>query len=181
MSDELEVLRDVVRRLDRAGFAYMVSGSMALNYYAQPRMTRDIDLVVELSGGDAAKVVAAFEADYYVDDSAVRDAIERRGMFNVIHNELVFKVDIVVRKDDAYRREEFARRQRVAVGDLSFVIVAPEDLLLSKLFWAKDSHSELQLGDARNLLRSTPAMEFAYIEKWAAILGVADLLAEVRS
>lgn len=181
MSDELVVLKDVLERLERAGVAYMVSGSMALNFYAQPRMTRDIDVVVELSPRDVKAVVAAFEADFYLDEDTVHDAIARQSMFNIIHNALAFKVDLVVRKDEPYRREEFSRRTRVSVDDLSFFIVAPEDLLLSKLAWAKDSHSEMQLGDVRNLIRAASGLDWPYIEKWAATLGVMDLLSEVRS
>ncbi|HEV8672743.1 MAG TPA: hypothetical protein VGX21_01745 [Methylomirabilota bacterium] len=48
MSEELEVLKSVARRLDDLGIPYMVTGSMATSYYAVPRMTRDIDIVVEL-------------------------------------------------------------------------------------------------------------------------------------
>ena len=62
MSEELEVLRTVAARLDQAGIAYMLTGSMALNYYAVPRMTRDIDLVVELEPGDAERLVRLFQS-----------------------------------------------------------------------------------------------------------------------
>lgn len=47
LSGQLDVFKLVAERLERAGIAYMVSSSMTLNYYAQPRLTRDIDLVVE--------------------------------------------------------------------------------------------------------------------------------------
>ena len=59
MVDLLEVLRIVTSRLDLAGVPYLVSGSLALGYYAQPRMTRDIDVVVELDHAGIQKVVAA--------------------------------------------------------------------------------------------------------------------------
>lgn len=85
MSEELEVLKTVARRLDDLGVPYMVTGSMAVNYYAVPRMTRDIDVVVELSGGDADRLCEAFEGDFYVDRDAVRRAVEERGLFNLIH------------------------------------------------------------------------------------------------
>ncbi len=45
---ELLALQDVCRRLDDAGIAYMLTGSLAMSYYARPRMTRDIDLVIAL-------------------------------------------------------------------------------------------------------------------------------------
>lgn len=49
MSQELEILKTVTRRLVEANLPYMVTGSIAMNYYALPRMTRDIDIVVELT------------------------------------------------------------------------------------------------------------------------------------
>ncbi len=88
---------------------------MLLNYYAVPRMTRDIDIVVELGPDDAGRLVRLFETDFYIEPGAVRRAVTTRGMFNVIHDRFVVKVDFVVRKDSEYRREEFARRRRVEV------------------------------------------------------------------
>jgi hypothetical protein len=181
MSDELDVLMTVVSRLETAGIAYMVSGSMALNYYAQPRMTRDIDIVVEVVAADAARLSAAFSPDFYCDADAVRDAIARRTMFNIIHSERVVKVDLIVRKESPYRRTEFARRRQVQIDGGSVSIVAPEDLLLSKLSWAKESRSELQLKDARNLIACAADLDWPYVERWAADLGVTLLLAEVRT
>jgi hypothetical protein len=65
VSEELEVLKTVGRRLDDLGIPYMITGSMAVNYYAVPRMTRDIDLVVELSGGDAGRFRETFQDDFW--------------------------------------------------------------------------------------------------------------------
>lgn len=63
MNDELDVLLSVTARLQAAGIVYMVTGSMAANFYATPRMTRDIDLVVELSDADIDRVVGLFHLD----------------------------------------------------------------------------------------------------------------------
>ncbi len=82
----------------------------------------------------------------------MRDAVAGRGTFNLIHTDLVVKVDFLVRKDSEYRREEFRRRRRMSVDDLQLFVVAPEDLIISKLEWARDTRSEVQLGDVRNLL-----------------------------
>jgi hypothetical protein len=71
MQNELDVLKDVSTRLSKAGIQYMLTGSFALNYYAE-RMTRDIDLVVALRPKEADMIVALFEADYYVPRDAVR-------------------------------------------------------------------------------------------------------------
>ena len=56
MTEELQLLRDIVTRLDVAGIDYMLTGSVALNCYAQPRMTRDIDLVVAFFLKDAERI-----------------------------------------------------------------------------------------------------------------------------
>ena len=78
VSAELEVLQDAVARLEGAGIAYMLTGSVAVSYYAEPRMTRDVDLVVELAHRDAGSVVALFAPDYYVSEEDVAHAIEAR-------------------------------------------------------------------------------------------------------
>ena len=96
---ELAVLSDVTARLESAGFEYMLTGSVAMNYYSQPRMTRDIDIVVSLGGSDAGKIVKIFESDYYLSADAVADATRQQSMFNIVHLESVVKVDFIVRKD----------------------------------------------------------------------------------
>jgi hypothetical protein len=156
----------------------MLTGSMAMNYYAEPRMTRDIDLVVALEPAHSESFVRSFEADYYVDRRAVANAIARRSMFNLIHNEAIIKVDCIVLKSDAYRQEEFARRKRINLGDFQTWIVSREDLVLSKLDWAKGSESELQLRDVRNLL--APECDAAYLRSRAMVLGLDELLREVQ-
>jgi len=60
-------------------------------------------------------------------------------------------------------------------------IVPPEDLILSKLVWAKDSRSELQLRDVRQLISAQPALDWPYVDRWAEALQVTDLLRDTRS
>jgi hypothetical protein len=179
MSEEMEVLNEVARRLDQAGIADMITGSTAANFYTVPRMTRDIDLVVELTGEDANRVVEIFTDDFYVDRQAVEEAINRKSMFNLIHTEYVIKVDFVVRKNSPYRRMEFSRKKKVTVDHQFLYVVAPEDLILSKLDWAKESRSEVQLTDVRNLLRSVKGLDRRYLARWAKQLGVDSLYREV--
>ncbi len=179
MSEELEVLKLVTHRLAAAGVPYMVTGSIAANFYAIPRMTRDIDLVVEVDEQTGDRIVALFRDDFYVDRDAVQGAVKSKGMFNLIHTASVIKVDMVVRKDTEYRRTEFARKRAVSVEGHEFFIVAAEDLVLSKLVWAKESRSEVQLRDARNVLGSQQGLDREYLTYWADRLGVAELYREV--
>jgi hypothetical protein len=179
MNGELEVLRDVVARLERAGIAYMLTGSVAMSVYAEPRMTRDIDIVVELAADDdAQRVVALFSPDYYVSDEAVRAAISARRLFNLFNLARLVKVDLIVRKDDEFQRHEFARRQRHEIDARALWVISKEDLILSKLAWAAPTRSAVQLRDVRKLL-ATGADE-AYLRQWSVRLGVDALLLECR-
>ena len=180
MSDELDVLKSVAAQLAGAGIPYMVTGSIAANFYAVPRMTRDIDLVIELSERDVDRITHLFQQEFYLDRDMVQRAVRDHGMFNMIHTALVVKVDCVVRKKTDYRREEFTRRRAVSIADQQIFIVAPEDLILSKLDWAKESRSQTQLNDVRNLLRSVQGLDMAYLNRWADRLGLATLYQEVR-
>ncbi len=173
---ELAVLSDVVRRLESAGFDYMLTGSVAMNYYAEPRMTRDIDIVIALDDTDSGKVIELFKDSYYLSADAVLDAVRERKMFNLVHYESVVKVDLIVRKESEYRRLEFDRRQLIQVGKLATWIVSKEDLILSKLSWAQDSQSEIQLNDVKNLLTTKPDLD--YLRNWSTQLGLDMMLQE---
>jgi hypothetical protein len=174
---ELDILRDVSGRLESAGIEFMLTGSIAMNYYARPRMTRDIDIVVALQPGQTDTILENFGRDYYCDPEMVSAAITNSSMFNLIHLEEVIKVDFIVRKNDAYRLEEFARRKRIDIDDFSTWIVSREDLILSKLVWAKDSKSEMQLKDAQNLFSND--CDLQYLKTRATALSVGAILEEM--
>jgi predicted nucleotidyltransferase len=180
MTDELEIVKLVAMRLDAAGIRYMVTGSIAMNFYAQPRLTRDVDVVVELAVANVDRIVKLFADDFVCEAEAVSEAVRRRGMFNIIHYESVVKIDFIVRKDSPYRVAEMRRRRAVDLDGATVWVVAAEDLILSKLHWAKDSRSELQLTDVRNLIGSVDRLDWSYLDRWAADLSVSQLLAEVR-
>ncbi|HJS39600.1 MAG TPA: hypothetical protein VJ789_15855 [Burkholderiales bacterium] len=142
MSAELDVLQDAIGRLEGAGIAYMLTGSVALSYYAEPRMTRDVDLVVELGKRDPKAVAALFAPDYYVSEEDIGRAIEGRTMFNVLHLEKLVKLDLIVRKDTAYRRREFECRRRVQMPGFEAWIASSEDLVLSGLAWPTEASND---------------------------------------
>jgi hypothetical protein len=177
--NELDIVRDVSRRLDQAALGYMLTGSMAMNYYAQPRMTRDIDLVVALAESDTETILRLFAGDYYVSRAAVVDSIGRESIFNLIHQDSVIKVDCIIRKSTPYRLAEFARRQRIVIEDFSTWIASKEDLIISKLLWAKDTRSEMQLGDVKNL--AATGCDEGYVAQWTRELGLATLWGEWKS
>ena len=174
MNSELEVLRDVVTRLEGAAIPYMLTGSVAMSVYAEPRMTRDIDIVVELEARDGPRMAELFSPDYYISDDAVHAAIAARGLFNVFNLDKLIKVDLIVHKDDPFQRHQFDRRSLHDLGGFSVAVIGKEDLILSKLLWASAGESAFQLRDVRKLLAS--GADAAYLHQWSVTLGVADLL-----
>lgn len=69
----------------------------------------------------------------------------------------------------------FARRQKVDyAGDFDVWIVNKEDLILSKLNWAKNTKSEKQMLDVASIIRN--GFDKDYVENWAEELGLENLL-----
>ena len=174
--NEIDIVRDISRRFEQAGIAYMLTGSMAMNYYAQPRMTRDVDVVIAIGPEDVGRVAALFRPDYYVSEENIRESLAHESIFNLIHQESVIKVDCIIRQSSDYRRVEFERRERISILDFTTFIVSKEDLIISKLFWAKNSHSEIQLADVQNLLST--GYDADYLQHWTGELGLDNLLNE---
>ncbi len=174
--NEIDIVRDISRGFEQAGIAYMLTGSMAMNYYAQPRMTRDIDVVIAIGPEDVGRVAALFRPDYYVSEENIRESLAHESIFNLIHQESVIKVDCIIRQSSDYRRVEFERRERISILDFTTFIVSKEDLIISKLFWAKNSHSEIQLADVQNLLST--GYDADYLQHWTGELGLDNLLNE---
>jgi hypothetical protein len=173
---ELDVLAIVGDRLTACGIPFMLTGSFALAHYAIPRMTRDLDIVAALRRDDIQQVATAFSGDFYIDADAAIAAVVSERLFNLMHYGSGIKVDLIVRKSSEYRLLEFSRRRQVELGDIKTWITSREDLILSKLVWARDAASELQMRDVRQLL--TGPADADYLRKWAAVLGVESLLEE---
>lgn len=174
--DQERILKDCTERFERLNIKYMLTGSMAMLHYAVGRMTRDIDIVIEVSNSDAKAIIEEFEPDYYVPHVRVRDAIDRKFMFNLLHQETVVKIDCVVGKDTKFQKTAFANRKKIQFGDFDIWTISKEDLILSKLHWAKDTKSEMQMRDVANMLRTE--YDKNYVRTWAKKLGVEDLLEE---
>ncbi|MBC8471518.1 MAG: hypothetical protein H8D56_18810 [Planctomycetes bacterium] len=178
MSEELEVLKIVTQRLREAGINYMISGSIAANYYTVPRMTRDIDVVIELKQGDIDKFVGLFEDDFYVNRETVANEVSRQGMFNLIYNQYVIKIDFIIKKSSEYQQGAFSRRKQVLIEQSPMWFVSAEDLVISKLVWAKESHSEMQLKDVRNLIETVDDLDLKYIDDWVRGLDLEQIYKE---
>lgn len=167
-------LKHVVGILEEAQVPYMLTGSLASAYYATPRATQDIDVVIDPGEAGLERVVGGFSsAGFYVDRETAFAALHSRGQFNVIDPDSGWKVDLIVRKERPFSETEFERRGRVSLLGVEVSLAAPEDILLAKLEWAKLADSALQRRDALQLLeRSFDRMDIDYLEHWVEELGL---------
>ena len=182
--DELQVAVEIAGIFERLGIPYLVGGSVASSLLGVPRATIDVDMVADLRVTDVARLVAAVEADYYVEAGSIRDAIGRRGSFNLIHLATMVKVDIFVLKNERLSVAEWERRTRIEVpGDpaASFDVATAEDMVLQKLIWYRlgAGVSDRQWQDVLGVLRTRRGrLDLDYLRLWAPEAGVADLLEE---
>jgi hypothetical protein len=178
VTPEEAALSTVLGLLDELDIPYMLTGSVAASYHGRPRATHDTDLVVAPQPLQLeALVEQLIGANFYVDADRAREALRTHRQFNIIDTRHACKIDLIIRKERPFSREEFARRQSVdlALGR-PVSIVTPEDAVLSKLEWARRAgDSERQLADAAGVVAVNPTLDRAYIERWAEQLGVADL------
>lgn len=125
--------------------------------------------------------LARVRDDFYVSAEAAAEALARRGQFNLVHFETAWKIDLIVRKERPFSRMEFERRQEGSVGDHPAAINSPEDVILSKLEWAKASRAGRQIRDAAGVVAACgDALDWEYLDRWAEQLSVSDLLAQLR-
>lgn len=182
-----EVLAAVVALLDRLGIAYHVGGSFASSFHGVPRMTADLDLVIDPMPDQMEPLAAGLERMFYIDRAAMAAALREQRSFNAILMDGTFKVDFFIRGTRDYDREEFRRAQAHGLGEGNAIRVrlkSAEDLVLRKLEWyrAGAEVSDRQWQDVVGVLRvSGPGLDWRYVEQWAARLGLRDLLERARA
>jgi hypothetical protein len=180
---QAELLRYLVEVLETLGAEYMIGGSQAGMYYGEPRLTRDVDVILALRPDQLPELLRRFPpTEFYVSEDTARGAIATSGQFNIIHPGSGLKIDVYVSPDTEYDRTRLARRQRLplAPGVAAF-FARPEDVILYKLLYHRQVESGMHLRDIVGILRvSGPELDEPYITEWAGRLGLGALWAEIR-
>jgi hypothetical protein len=181
---QTQLLTEAIAALDGAGVGYLLSGSLASSLQGEPRATHDVDLVVEVDARIVGALAKAFGTDpYFFDETAARDALDHRRMFNLIDTVSGDKIDFWPLTEDPFDVSRFSRRVRTTAFGMAIAVSSPEDTILQKLRWAAAcGGSERQVNDAAGVYEfQSDTLDEAYLDRWAEALGVTDLLAEVRS
>jgi hypothetical protein len=152
----------------------MLTGSIAGAYHGVSRATLDVDIVVDPSVDQLRAFVDRLpQPRYYVDLEAALDAKRRESMFNVIDVTTGWKFDLIIRKSRPFSRAEFARRQRVDLLGTRVFVATAEDVVISKLEWAKLGQSQRQIEDVAGVLRARPDLDRDYLDEWVRELHLA--------
>ncbi len=151
-----ELLREIAKILQKLDIPYCITGGFAVSVWGRPRATFDIDIVVQLKKLQAAKLTNLLrnlsEAGY-IDNDAMRTAIQHEGEFNFIHPETGFKIDFWVVTKNSVGLKEIQRAIAYSLNGQVINFISPEDLILSKLRWYKLSNSDKHLEDAHSVLK----------------------------
>ena len=175
----LQFVADAFKTL---GVEFYIGGSIASAYHGEPRSTIDVDLIADLPASAASRLVHVLGEDFYADASMMIQAITSRTSFNLIHLPTMYKIDVFIPK---HRPFDKSVRQRVVQAaafegdDRIYQIASVEDTVLSKLEWYKagGEMSDRQWRDVVGVMQvQLHLLDQAYLEKWAAKLGVSDLL-----
>ena len=187
LSEPLLVVVRIARAFDDLAIRYLVGGSLASSLYGIPRATQGVDLVAEMELAQVEAFTTALSGEFYVDAGMIRDAIERRASFNVVHLATMFKADVFIPRGDPWSHEELSRARAEPFdtpdGQVTIRFASAEDTLLHKLVWFRlgNEISDRQWGDILGVLRvQSGALDLAYLEHWARSLNVLDLLGRAR-
>lgn len=179
---EQELATDAIRRLNRSGIAYLLTGAMASNYWGVPRTTHDLDFVVRLPIESIPKLLHEFGDDFYLDEQAVRAAQTPPYQFNAIDKRSAFKIDFWTLRSDPFGLSMFERRLNVNLLGERASIVTAEDVILHKLYWDSVTPSARQIGDAAGIVAvQSDSLDRAYLKRWASELGVSEKLGKLLS
>lgn len=182
LAEPLQVALKVGACLDELGIPWIVGGSVASSIHGVPRATQDIDLVAELRRTHAKPLATALEAEFYIDEDAIRDAVLRRASFNLVHLDTMTKVDVFVPKGDPLSAAQIRRRQFIQVGatpEETLPVLSAEDVVLQKLRWydAGQRISERQWRDVLGVLKvRAGALDECYLRQQATDAGLGELL-----
>jgi hypothetical protein len=160
----------------------MLVGSFASMSHGAPRATQDIDIVIDPPSEALEQFVASFDPErIYVSSQEARTALVARDQFNLIDVRTGWKVDLIIRKIRPFSLSEFSRRIPLRLHDVDLCVATAEDTILAKLEWSAMGGSDRQVEDAATVLRVRAGrLDDEYLDRWAAELGVVELLARAR-
>ena len=174
-----DLLIRIADAMHKMKIPYMMTGGIATIFYGRPRLTHHFDLVLEMGPEHVPILRDTFGDEFYLDEKAIREALNNHSMFNLIHFDSGIKVDFWLLQDDVFDRKRFERRQVHRISGREIVFSSPEDMILKKLLWFKESEIEKHLDDTLGILEIQQNLDLHYLETWAEKLKIQILFKEL--
>jgi hypothetical protein len=182
--EQSELLRKIAATFDALGARYVIVGSMASTAYGEPRLTNDIDVVVDLRPSHVNAFCEAFAApDYYLSRPAVESAISKKFQFNILHPASGMKVDCIIPSVGEHDRLQLGRGRAITRSDGNYTVVfaSPEDVIIKKMEYYREGGSEKHLRDITGVLKMQgDKIDRPYILYWAQKLQLIPVWEKVE-
>ena len=158
------LLERLAQALEQRSIPYMVIGGQAVLLYAEPRLTRDVDVTLGLP---VARLPTLLELVAELQLTVrVQSPVEFVGQTMVLPCEDAassIRVDFIF-SSSPYEAEALSRVNRVRVGGCEVRYASVEDLIIHKLVAGRPRDME----DVRSILLKNPGYDRAYVQRWLA-------------
>jgi hypothetical protein len=169
--------------LEAAEIPYFVTGSFASSAHGVPRATNDIDIVIAPTRKQLEQLLQHFpDSAFATDKEDAFNALARRSLFNIVDYESLWKIDFIIKQHTPFDASRFVRRGVVEIAGVNLYTASPEDILVTKLWWAKLGESERQINDAAGIIQvQGEKLDRDYVERWVAALELDEQWAAAQS
>jgi hypothetical protein len=181
-SDLIAALAPLAAALEALGVPYFLGGSLATAARGIAR-SADADVIARLRDEHVEPLAGRLAAVYYHGPGErMRAAVTARTSCPLLYFATMFRIELFVSKGRAFDREAETRARAETIGiasdSLHLPVASVEDTVLAKLEWfrVECDTSERLWWDIVGLLKVTQDVDGSYLHRWAAVLGVADLL-----
>jgi hypothetical protein len=152
----IELIETFIRPLNQYGIRYIITGSVASMVYGEPRLTNDVDVVLDITKFDIPRLINAFpEVDYYLPPTEViQTELLRgsRGHFNIISQTSMLKADIYLVGADPIQRWGMGAAHILDIDEQPISFAPPEYVIIRKLEFYREGNSEKHLRDIASML-----------------------------
>ncbi len=162
--------------LNTANIPYYITGGVAAIAHGEPRATIDLDVVISIDLTDLPTLAANFEANgFYV--AGLADVMTGSlRCLNMTHLETIENVDLMISGREEYDLIKFGRSRLYTLpGSGEVAIASPEDVIISKLVWRRESQSDKQWRDILGILKvQREKLDYFYLQSWLDRFGLVD-------
>lgn len=180
MNDALVV--HIIELLHELAIPYMVTGSLASNYFGITRSTKDADILIQTDSASISALARRVKHPLHLNPQMSFESITGTSRYVVENKEGEYVIELFLLSDDPHDQERFKRRRNIPMQNQSVWVASPEDVIVTKLRWSKLGKRTKDVDDVRNVIAvQAETLDWEYIHRWCGVHGTRELLDEIRS